>query len=78
MSTEAEFIDWLTIDDRERSVVRDVQRVRAHPLVPSELPIYGYLYDVKTGQMLEVDEAPHQPGRREPRVLGQPARSQSL
>jgi carbonic anhydrase len=65
-STEAEFIDWLTIDDRERSVVRDVQRIRAHPLVPREIPIYGYLYDVKTGQMLEVEEASR---------IGQPARS---
>jgi carbonic anhydrase len=56
-STEAEFIDWLTIDSREQSVVRDVRRLRAHPLVPRDIPIYGYVYDVKTGRLIEVPEA---------------------
>jgi carbonic anhydrase len=56
-STEAEYIDWLTIDDREQSVVRDVRRLRAHPLVPRQLPIHGYVYDVKTGRLVEVAEA---------------------
>ena len=28
-------IDWLTISDPEQSVVDDVARIRAHPLVPS-------------------------------------------
>jgi carbonic anhydrase len=56
-STEAEFIDWLTIDDQEQSLVRDVRRLRAHPLVPRDIPIYGYIYDVKTGRLTEVAEA---------------------
>lgn len=56
-STEAEFIDWLTIDNQEQSLVRDVRRLRAHPLVPRDIPIYGYVYDVKTGRLTEVAEA---------------------
>jgi carbonic anhydrase len=56
-STEAKFIDWLTIDDPERSVVDDVKRIRAHPLVPGRIPVYGYLYDVKTGKLIEVPGA---------------------
>jgi carbonic anhydrase len=28
-------------------------RIRNHPLVPHDIPIYGYIYDVKTGQLLE-------------------------
>ena len=56
-STEGEFIDWLTIKDEAKSVVADVQRLRNHPLVPSEIPIYGYVYDVKTGRLREVEEA---------------------
>src|SRR6266849_6536358 len=39
-STEAKYIDWLTISDRERSVVEDVTRIRSHPLVPRDIPIY--------------------------------------
>jgi carbonic anhydrase len=56
-SSEGEFIDWLTIDDQDRSVVRDVQRLRSHPLVPGYIPIFGYVYDVKTGRLREVPAA---------------------
>ncbi|MBD1807958.1 carbonic anhydrase [Microcoleus sp. FACHB-SPT15] len=56
-STEGEFIDWLTIGDQAKSVCADVERIRSHPLVPSSIPIYGYLYDVKTGRLIEVPEA---------------------
>jgi carbonic anhydrase len=56
-STEGEFIDWLTIDDQERSVVRDVRRLRAHPLVPRYIPIHGYVYDVTSGRLREVAAA---------------------
>ena len=38
--------------------IEDVERiVRTHPLVPPTIPIYGYLYDVKTGALVEVPEA---------------------
>ena len=53
-STEGEFIDWLTISNQEESVRSDVLRIRNHPLVPREILIYGYLYDVKTGCLSEV------------------------
>lgn len=56
-STEGEFIDWLTIDEHERSLVRDVRRLRAHPLVPRYIPIHGYLYDVTSGRLREVEAA---------------------
>jgi carbonic anhydrase len=56
-STEGRNIDWLTIDDPELSVVEDVRRIRSHPLVPHSIPIYGYIYDVKTGRLVEVPAA---------------------
>ncbi len=56
-STEGEFIDWLTIGDNARSVIADVRRIRSHPLVPKSIPIFGYIYDVKTGRLNEVPEA---------------------
>ncbi len=55
--SEADFIDWLTIRDQGESVRADVQCIRSHPLVPGSIPIYGYLYDVKTGRLVEVPEA---------------------
>ena len=56
-SPEGDYIDWLTISDQAKSVYADVQRIRDHPLVPSSIPIYGYIYDVKTGRLIEVPEA---------------------
>jgi len=56
-SAEGNYIDWLTISDSARSVVEDVTRIRSHPLVPARIPIYGYLYDVATGRLVEVPEA---------------------
>ncbi len=56
-SSEAEFVDWLTFGDLAESVYVDVKRIRNHPLVPPTIPIYGYIYDVKTGQLIEVPKA---------------------
>ena len=56
-SAEAKYIDWLTIADNAASVVEDVTRIRNHPLVPASIPIYGYIYDVTTGRLVEVTEA---------------------
>lgn len=56
-SSEGNYIDWLTIPNQERSVVEDVSRIRAHPLVPRRIPIYGYVYHVETGELIEVPDA---------------------
>jgi carbonic anhydrase len=56
-SSEGQFTDWLTIKDQSSSVTADVTRIRNHPLVPADIPIYGYVYDVKTGRLVEVPEA---------------------
>jgi carbonic anhydrase len=56
-STEGDFIDWLTIESQTESVTSDVRRIRSHPLVPRSVAIYGYVYDVKNGQLVEVPEA---------------------
>ena len=56
-STEGDYIDWLTISDNAKSVVADVRRIRSHPLVPKNIPIYGYIYDVGSGSLVEVSEA---------------------
>ena len=56
-SPEGRYIRWLTIDDREQAVVEDVQRIRSHPLVPRDIPIYGYIYDCGSGRLVEVPAA---------------------
>lgn len=56
-SAEAQFVDWLTIRDAQQAVVDDVARIRRHPLVPGRIPIHGFLYDVRTGRLVEVPGA---------------------
>ena len=51
------FINWHTIRTQDESGIRDVRRIREHPLVPRNIPIYGYVYDVKTGRLNEVMKA---------------------
>jgi len=56
-SRSGEFIEWLTIRDQEQSVRDDVEQIRKHPLVPENIAIYGYVYDVKSGRLLEIPQA---------------------
>jgi len=56
-SHEGDYIDWLTIRDQAESVRSDVDRIRKHPLVPKDIPVYGYVYQVESGKLVEVSEA---------------------
>jgi carbonic anhydrase len=56
-SPVGKFIKWHTIGNLAGRVVDDIARIRSHPLVPKGIPIYGYIYDVKTGKLVEVPEA---------------------
>ncbi|MBD2702443.1 carbonic anhydrase [Spirosoma sp. BT702] len=56
-SDEAKFVSFLTFTNLADSVTEDVQRIKSHPLVPNDIVVYGYIYDVKTGKLIEVPEA---------------------
>jgi carbonic anhydrase len=56
-SAAGQFIKWHTIRDPSGSVVQDVRRIREHPLVPRHIPIYGFIYDVKNGALVRVEDA---------------------
>lgn len=56
-STEGDYVDWLTISDQPKSVLEDVTRIKNHPLVPDDITIYGYIFDCKSGKLVEVPEA---------------------
>lgn len=56
-SVAGKFINWLTIPNLEQSVIDDVQRIRNHPLVSKTIPIYGFIFEVKSGELIEVEKA---------------------
>jgi len=43
-----------TFDDLESNVRGQIERVRSHPWVPRHIPVRGFIYDVKTGRLREV------------------------
>ncbi len=56
-SHEGQYINWLTIKNLETSVLNDVKRIRKHPLVSKTISIYGFIFDVKSGKIIEVPGA---------------------
>jgi carbonic anhydrase len=56
-SPEGKNVDWLTIADQQQAVVDDVAAIRNHPLVEGTIPVYGYVYHVETGRLVEVPAA---------------------
>ncbi len=43
-----------TFDDLEANVREQIEKLRSHPWMPKEVPVRGFIYDVKTGELREV------------------------
>jgi len=56
-SRAGEYVEWLTVKDARQAVLDDVARIRTHPLIPKSIPVHGYIYDVKSGKLQEVEGA---------------------
>ena len=56
-ASAGQFVKWHSIKDQASSVVQDVRRIREHPLVAKDIPVYGYIYAVYSGNLVEVAEA---------------------
>jgi carbonic anhydrase len=54
LGADASAIDFLPFSDVDESVRRDVATVRSSPLVPQDIPVRGFVYDVRSGQLREV------------------------
>ncbi len=48
-------IEFLPFTDLEQSVRDDVEALRTSPLLLPGIPVYGYIYDVHTGQLHAVN-----------------------
>ena len=47
-----------TFDDLDQSVRDSLRRIRESPFVPNTASVRGFVYDVKTGELREVQEPP--------------------
>ncbi len=48
-------MNWLTITDRIQCIQDDVKRLREHPLTPEGVTVSGFIYDIETGLLTEID-----------------------
>src|SRR6266581_569017 len=54
LQADADHIDFLPFKDLEQSVRDDVATLKASPLIPKNVDISGYIYDVKSGRLSPV------------------------
>lgn len=52
---DASGIDFLPFSDLAQSVRDDVAAIRNSPFVPEDIPVSGFIYDVRTGRLQPVE-----------------------
>lgn len=55
---DADSVAFLPFSDLDTSVRDDIAAYHASPLVRHDVPVRGFVYDVKTGRLREVDAKP--------------------
>lgn len=55
LGADASKIDFLPFSDLDESVRTDVATLRASPLIPKDIPVTGYVYDVRSGKLREIN-----------------------
>ncbi len=48
-------MQFLSFGDLAASVRDDLATIAASPLIPQEIPVYGLIYDVRTGRLQPVE-----------------------
>ena len=44
-------IKWYTFLNLKESILEDLEKIKNNPLIPKNINIYGFIYDVKTGRL---------------------------
>ena len=52
---DATWQSFHVVDDQVARLRQDVRKVHSHPLVPDSIPVAGFIYDVDTGLIEQVD-----------------------
>lgn len=55
LHADADHIAFLPFKDLQQSVRDDIAYLRSSPLIPQSIEIRGFIYDVKTGKLQEVE-----------------------
>jgi carbonic anhydrase len=55
LNADASGVDFLPFSDLDESVREDVETIRSSPLVAEDISVSGFVYDVKSGRLREVE-----------------------
>lgn len=55
LHANADSIDFLPFKDLEQSVRDDVATIKTSPLIPKNIEVVGFIYDVKSGKLIPVE-----------------------
>ena len=55
LHANADHIDFLPFPDLEQSVRDDVATIKSSPLIPKNIEVSGFIYDVKSGKLIPVE-----------------------
>jgi carbonic anhydrase len=50
--------EFLTSTDQRATLHADIERIRTCPLLPDDLTIGGFVFDVRSGELVEVEQVP--------------------
>ena len=54
-SNYAEHIHWYTFEDQRKTLISDIEVLKNHPLVPSHIDIFGFIFDINSGELKLID-----------------------
>ena len=55
LNANADSIDFLPFKDLDQSVRDDVATIKSSPLIPKNIEVSGFIYDVKSGKLIPVE-----------------------
>ena len=55
-SKEGHKIDWYTFSSLKQSMAEDLKTIKNHNLIPSNIKIHGFIYEVSSGKLIKIED----------------------
>ena len=55
-SKEGHKIDWYTFSSLKQSMSEDLKTIKNHSLIPSNIKIHGFIYEVSSGKLIKIED----------------------
>ena len=55
-SKEGHKINWYTFSSLKQSMTEDLKIIKNHSLIPSNIKIHGFIYEVSSGKLIKIED----------------------